>query len=512
MKMRERNSLNKLIAGAGITSTLAFPALANVNEKTESQASKPLNVLFITADDLNYNSTGYRGSKVDDITPNLDKLASQGIIFENAHVNCAVSQPSRGVLATGMYAHRNGVEGFYHTNKDVPTVMSLLREHGYRVGIAGKVEHSTPVGDFVWDMAVEQPELGQGRDPKRYYEVFKTFVKQSKKAKKPFYFMLNSHDPHRPFHGAPDDKKMREEGIPYPNPSKVYSPEEIEVPGFLPDIPAVREELAQYFSSIRRLDDTVGEVLKVLEEEKLLDNTIVMFLSDNGISAPFAKTNCYLNSTRTPWIVRWPNVVAPETRNTDEFIAGIDFLPTVLDACGIVAPGNVDGRSFLPLLKGERQTGREKVYTQFYETSALNRYPMFAVQDQKFGYIYNAWSDGKYQFRNDSQAGIAFKGMAEAGKTDPDMQKRVDLLWYRVPEEFYDLENDPDAQHNLVHDPAYTEQVKQYRQDLLKWMQEYGSSAQNAFEKLIEYSDARQEYMEEQVGKTLERRKQRQRR
>ena len=314
--------------------------------------------------------------------------------------------------------------------------------------------------------------------------------------------MLNSHDPHRPFHGAPDERQLRNSGIPYPNPSRIYTPTEIEVPGFLPDIPAVREELAQYFSSVRRLDDTVGEVLKVLEEEKLLDNTLVMFISDNGISIPFAKTNCYLNSTKTPWIVRWPGIVKPGTRNTEEFISGIDFMPTVLDACGIAIPKHIDGKSFLSLLKGEKQSGREKVYTQFYETSALNRYPMFSVQDKKFGYIYNAWSDGTYQFRNDSQSGVAFKGMVEAGKTNPDIQKRVDMLWYRVPEEFYDLENDPNALTNLVHDPKYAELVKQYRQELLEWMKAYGSEAQNTFEQLIIYSAARQQYMKDQIEKT----------
>jgi len=501
------NNLDKLLLGAGFTA-LAFPLFSMTGTNGANQMNKQLNVLFITADDLNYNSTGFFGSSVNNVTPNLDRLASQGMVFEKAHVNCSVSQPSRGVLATGMYAHRNGVEGFYHTDKNIPTLMSVLREYGYRVGIAGKVPHSTPVGDFVWDTAVDQPELGQGRDPKKYYEVLRTFVQQSTKENKPFYFMLNSHDPHRPFHGAPDDIKMLNSGIPYPNPSKIYTSEEIEVPGFLPDIPAVREELAQYFSSVRRLDDTVGEVLKVLEEENLLDNTLVMFISDNGISMPFAKTNCYLNSTQTPWIVRWPGVVKSGIRNTEEFISGIDFMPTVLDACGIKIPEHIDGRSFLPILKGEKQTGREKVYTQFYETSAFNRYPMFTIQDKKFGYIYNAWSDGEYQFRNDSQSGIAFKGMVEAGKTNPDIQKRVDLLWYRVPEEFYDLENDPNALNNLVHNPEYAELVQQYRQELLEWMKTYNSEAQNVFEQLIIYSIARQQYMKEQTEKTLERRKQ----
>jgi N-sulfoglucosamine sulfohydrolase len=485
-----------LLVSIGMTSIQILPVQAKDGNEAGNRR-QALNVLFITADDLNYSSVGFLGSSVPEITPNIDKLSRQGITFECAHVNCAVSQPSRAVLATGMYAHRNGVEGFYHTAKNVPTIMSVLRENGYYVGIAGKVAHSTPVKSFVWDMAIDQPELGQGRDPQRYRQVFKEFIRKSKKSKKPFYFMMNSHDPHRPFHGSAEDARMRR-GIPYPSPSRVYSPSEIDVPGFLPDIPAVREELSQYFSSVRRLDDTVGEILKVLEEEEMNENTIVIFLSDNGISAPFAKTNCYSNSTRTPWIIKWHGVIEPGSRNTDDFISGIDFMPTILDACGLDAVPETDGESFLPLLKGKKQIRRKQVFTQFYETSMKNRYPMFSVQDKKFCYIYNAWSGGQYKFLNDSQAGIAFKGMIEAGKSNPSIQKRVEFLWYRTPEEFYDLEEDPDALHNLTDDGAYKKEIDEYRLKLLEWMIQYESSALDVYRNLVDYSNARANYMEQQ--------------
>ncbi|MDR2808991.1 MAG: sulfatase [Tannerellaceae bacterium] len=489
--------INYLFFSTGLASVLILPVDAKNNHPT-NQGQELLHILLITADDLNFSSTGFLGAKVPAITPNIDRLAEQGMVFEHAHVNCAVSQPSRAVLATGCYAHRNGVEGFYHTNKNIPTLMSVLRQHGYHVGIAGKVPHSTPIQSFVWDTAVDQPELGQGRDPHKYYQVFREFIQASKKSKKPFYFMLNSHDPHRPFHGSKEDTKMRQDGEVYPYPSRIYSPDEVDVPGFLPDIPAVREELSQYFSSVRRLDDTVGEVLKVLEDEGVRNNTLVMFLSDNGISAPFAKTNCYMNSTRTPWIVYWPKVVEPGTRNSEDFISGIDFMPTILEACGINIPTSIDGRSFLPLIKGQKQTDRNQVFTQFYETSARNRYPMFAVQDKKFGYIYNPWSDGKTQFKNDSQVGIAFKGMMEAGKTNTSIQQRVNMLWFRTPEEFYDLENDPNALNNLINDPVYKEEMNKYRQELLKWMKKYKASTYDLFRKWINYSNTRIQYIEKQ--------------
>ena len=112
--------------------------------------------------------------------------------------------------------------------------------------------------------------------------------------------------------------------------------------------------MAQYYSSAHRCDETVGEVLRALKESGLEDSTLVMFLSDNGISMPFAKSNCYLTSTRTPWLVRWPGKVKPGVVDTEHFISGIDFMPTILEAAGLPAPAGMDGRSFLPLLTGRR--------------------------------------------------------------------------------------------------------------------------------------------------------------
>ena len=119
--------------------------------------------------------------------------------------------------------------------------------------------------------------------------------------------MANSHDPHRPFHGSLQEKNSFKDSLKdVCAPSRVYEPHEIEVPGFLADLPDVRKEIAQYYSSVRRCDDTVGAVIRALRESPLADNTLTMFLSDHGMPLPFAKTNCYLHSTRTPWIVTWP--------------------------------------------------------------------------------------------------------------------------------------------------------------------------------------------------------------
>jgi N-sulfoglucosamine sulfohydrolase len=223
-------------------------------------------------------------------------------------------------------------------------------------------------------------------------------------------------------------------------------------------------------------------VLRALRESGLAENTLTMFLSDNGIALPFAKTNCYLHSTRTPWIARWPGKIKPGTVDNRHFISGIDFMPTVLDAAGLKAPRGMDGSSFLPVLTGHKQAGRERVFTQFHQTSARNRYPMRCIQNQRYGYIFNPWSDGERVFKNESQSGLTFKAMQAAAKTNPKIAARVKLFQYRAVEEFYDFANDPDALHNLSKDSKYKKGLDKMRKELLNWMKQTNDPALEALE------------------------------
>ena len=263
----------------------------------------------------------------------------------------------------------------------------------------------------------------------------------------------------------------------------MYKPEEIEIPRFLPELPKIRLEIAEYFSSVKRLDDTVGKILQALEEEGVAENTLIMFLSHNGIAVPFAKTNCYLHSTKTPWLVKWPGVISPEGIDDRHFISGVDFFPTILEAIGIDIPKGLDGKSFVPLLKGKKQKGRKKVFTQFHETSARNSYPMRCVQDKKYGYIFNAWANGEKVFENESQSGYTWKAMNEAAKTDQSIAKRVALFRHRCVEEFYDFEKDPNALNKLIDNPDYKKQIEQKRRELEKYMRETGDFILEAFQK-----------------------------
>ncbi len=442
-------------------------ALTNQSVTNETKT----NILLITADDLNWDSVGVYGSPVTGSTPNIDRLATEGIRFNHAHVTIAVCTPNRSVLMSGRYPHLSGGEGFHRLSLDgVPILPALLRTEGYTVGILDKVQHSTPYEDFSWDTALET-ELGFGRNPEAFYQHAKTFVEGASDGGRPFFLMANSRDPHRPFYGN-DPDSYYSAAVPAVAPSDTFTSDDIVVPGFLPDLTDVRTEVAEYYSSVRRLDDTVGRLLDVLDDTGVAENTIVMFLSDHGMSFPFAKANVYFNSTRTPWIVRWPGVIQSGSVDTEHFISSIDLLPTILDAIGADIPAGVNGKTFLPLLRGEEQDDRDQVFTQFHETFARSALPMRSVQNAQFGYIYSHWSDGIKEYGSESQKGRTWDAMKAEAAGDEDLAARTRLYSYRVPEELYDYQSDPNALENLIDDADYADDLESLRTGLEEWMVE----------------------------------------
>lgn len=435
----------------------------------------PTNVLLITADDLGYEAMEFLGGKVADVTPKLSKLADESLSFEYGHVNVAICAPSRSVIATGRYGHNSGMFGFNKMSKDIPTVFGTFQKAGFLTGILGKVSHSTCDLSFEWDFVHDYAELGSGRSPKKYHDYCVEFFDRCKKEKKPFYFMVNSHDPHRPFHDPENPMPRADE------PSRLFSPDEVDVPSYLTDLPEVRIEMAHYYNSIRRLDDTVGAVLEALDDAGLAENTLLVFITDNGSAFPFAKANTYLASTRTPLLVRWPGVTKPGTVDSTHFVSEVDFFATFMEAAGLPVPEGLDGRSLVPLFKGGKADGREYVFTQIDYTIGGPPKPMRCIQDKKFGYIFNAFSDGKFEYKNNNE-GRTFKAMQEAGKSDPAVQQRVDMFRHRVVQEFYDLRKDPGCTNNLIDSAEHQGLIKDYQKRLREWMVETNDHCLAAFD------------------------------
>lgn len=471
-----KSLLQRLKRIAILTLTLmavALPAVAR-------SADRP-NVLLITLDDMNWDSVGVFGCPIPGISPNIDRLASEGLRFEHAHVTVAICQPTRAVWMTGRYPHNSGALGFDRIKPGVPTLVEALRDAGFHTGLFAKHGHVVPSRAAAWHQIVPAKDLNNGRNPDRYYEATKAFLEAAAEADKPFFLMANSQDPHRPFAGSQQEESARKRdknnrshqyGGGFPGVSKTYTPEEVPVPGFLPDIPPVRKELAEYFTSVHRADEITGAVLKALDESGERENTLVMFLSDHGMPLPFAKTNCWRNSTKTPWIIRWPGVIEANRHDTQHMVSGIDLAPTILDAVGLKALEGTDGKSFVGVLKGETDLSRTDVFTHINTIASKRGYYMRSVQERRFGYIYNGWSDGEMQFKNESQSGLTWKAMVAAADQDRKIADRVKLFSLRVKEELYDYEADPDALKNLAGDPKFADELARFRRLMKRRMSE----------------------------------------
>jgi N-sulfoglucosamine sulfohydrolase len=441
------------------------------------------NILFLTADDMEGTTPGAFGGP-DGVTPTLDALAADSMIFRRGHVAIAVCQPSRSAIMTGQWPHRNGAEGFEPIDDDVPLLTELLAAAGYTTGILGKVDHLQPVERFGWDRIVGMRSLGLGRDPLRYAAEVRSFLDLAGDG--PWFLMVNAHDPHRPFHGADDVQAMfGDSASVIPEPSRVFTAADgISPPVYLPDLPDVRDEFAQYLSSARRCDDVIREVLDALNESGQRERTLIVFLSDNGMAFPFSKANCYLQSTHTPLIVQWPEVTEPGAAH-DGFVSALDLFPTFCEAAGVDAPSH-DGRSLIPILRGDATDPQDHVVTVFHETSRKERFEMRCVQDERFGYIWNGWSDGTAQYRAENMAGLTWPAMVAAAAADPELARRVDFYRHRAPEELYDLRSDPGALNDVMPDPAYADVVARLRRRLAEWMEATGDPLQRRFADLIE--------------------------
>jgi len=437
-----------------------------------AQAAGRLNVLIITVDDMSADSIGAFGCKLPDTTPAIARLASQGMRFHRAHVVVGNCMPSRNVMWSGLYPHHNGVEGFYQVPEAKhPHLADLMKGAGYFTAVQHKVSHSTPYAPYpAWDLNLDVGPDGRRRDvknPRSYGEGTAQGIQTARAAGKPFCLLINIADPHKPFYA----EGRRGETVPDQNvPSRVFTPDEVPVPGFLFDDPVVRKEMAHYYSSVRRADDGVREILAALDAAGERANTLIMFLSDHGMPLPFAKTQVYHHSTVTPLFLIVPNVTTPGSADSEHVISAVDLLPTLLELTGIQHPGKMDGRSFAPLLKGGSQEGRDWIIKEYNENAGGSRDPMRAIQSRRYLYIFNPWSNGQRIMATATAGTPTYRRLAELAKTNPAMAARHDLFQHRVVEEFYEVRSDPDCLANLIAAPAHRAELEKMRAAMEEWM------------------------------------------
>ena len=193
--------------------------IAKRSNENDLATDKPLNILFLTSDDLNYDSVGAYGSYVKNATPNVDALAKDGLLFEQAYVQAPSCAPSRNVFITGNYSHNSGVEGFFSVDFPQATLPEALRNNGYFTGVIQKVIDMTPTNNKAkyWDYVGDYNKL-QSRTPSNYGIAFDKLIKESKKEGKPFFASVNIQDPHLPFFRGEKTK----EGFDRTSPSYIF--------------------------------------------------------------------------------------------------------------------------------------------------------------------------------------------------------------------------------------------------------------------------------------------------
>ena len=442
------------------------------NTDSVSKPKTHPNILLITADDMNWNSVGVYNSTVAGTTPHIDRLASEGMRFDYAYVPLAMCTPSRQIMLSGNHSHQTMTRGFTELERLGPALPDILKENGYYIANINKQQDY-----YAWDIAVTETETSMGRDIPANVRAVDSIIIEA--GEQPWFIMMNFNDPHRPFYNSkPENESERyvnaKRAGKLSTPSKVFTADEITVPGFLPDLPEVRREMAQYYSSVRRCDDGVGAVLEALKEAGQYEQTIVVFLSDHGISMPYSKLNCYHTSLRVPLIFRYPSQIKAGSRDALNVVSTLDLAPTLLDMLGMDIPDHMSGRSFTPLFRGEQQEGREYTVGYYYRNlRQVNMFPEFAVHMRDWVYIYNPWVDGKKEVHNsDYTHSETLAAMWAAADTVPSIKERSEFHKYRIREELYNIRQDPHSYQNLAYDKEFEPRVKAMRQIVLQWMED----------------------------------------
>ncbi|MFO0865260.1 MAG: sulfatase [Gemmataceae bacterium] len=434
-----------------------FAAVAFLASPSHAQ-TKQKHVLLLIADDLGMEVGCYGHPVVQ--TPHLDRLAKKGVRFTKAYSTVASCSPSRAAIFTGLFSHQNGMYGLHHAAHSqqshawVQSLANLLRAGGYWTGIIDKV-HVGPTSVYDWETIITK---GTGRDNVAIARHAKDFFTQRKD--RPFFLTVGFVDPHRAAVGFGNEPFAKD-------PAEIrYDPAKVVVPPHLPDNAEVRKDLAEYYQSVSRLDRGVGLVLKELEDVGLLDDTLIIFISDNGIPFPGAKTTLYEAGIHLPLIMS-----SPGHRNggTHKGLASwIDLAPTILDYAKVKGPKYaLPGQSLMPVL-GKETSERESVFGSHQMHEITMPYPMRTIVTQRWKLVVNLDHQKDFPFASDLWSSPSWQSV-RAGKLKTMGQKSVESFLRRPKEELYDLENDPNELKNVAANSEHETVLRGLRTRLRQW-------------------------------------------
>jgi N-sulfoglucosamine sulfohydrolase len=412
------------------------------------------NVILYVVDDQGSNDAGCYGNPVIK-TPGLDTLASEGTVFTHGFCTSASCSASRSVILTGKYNHATGQYGHthnYHHFVSFPNIKSLpvlLAEAGYRTMSAGKY-HVAPKEVYRFG------EYIGVNSPVQMANECKDFI--TAEESKPFFLCFCTVEPHRPF---------RREG------SDSFTAKDVIVPPYLPDTPQCREELAQYYGSVQRADSGLVRLIEILKESGRWDDTMIIYISDNGIAFPGAKTTLYEPGMRLPCVVRNPNA-RKKGVVTNAMVTWADITPTILDFAGAaVKEVEFHGRSFLSALEEEKPKGWDEIYASHTFHEITMYYPMRVVRTRKYKLIWNIAHGLDYPFSTDLWASKTWQDILKRGDKIYG-QRSVEAYIHRPKFELYDLENDPHEIKNLADDPKHAGVLKELKDKIKAFQKRTG--------------------------------------
>jgi len=429
---------------------------------------KPNIVLFI-ADDHTCSDCGAYGSR-EVRTPNLDRLAGEGLLFRNAFAASPTCMPSRAVLFTGLMpfrngAHANNLAGYSQCKEGIRSLPQYLSELGYRTAQAGKT-HFGPRSVFPFERieGSEVPERGYEKNPALRMDLSVEAVegwlaKQTKE--KPFCLVVCDHSPH----------------VIWTEPA-VYDAGEVTVPPNHIDTLQTRKSRARYYTDITKMDGNVGAVLAALSKHGLLRETVFIYTSDQGAQWPFAKWSLYDAGIRVPLIVRWPGVTAGGGVS-ESMISLADITPTLIEIAGGKAPVELDGKSFLRVIRQPTTVHREIIFATHSQDGSMNVTPMRCARDRRYKYILNLAPKNEYTTHmdraKDHDGGREYWDSWERrGKEDPLAAAILRRYHWRPQEELYDTALDPYEVHNLIDDPRYGTIGRELKARLTEWREQQG--------------------------------------
>ena len=461
-------------------------------------------VLFVTDDES--PTLGCYGDPIAK-TPFIDALAADGIRFNNAFATTASCSPSRSVILTGVHNHANGMYGLQHHfhkfasyhNVIELSLSHVLSENNYRTARIGKF-HVAPEKVFPFDEEIK----ANRRNPVLMAAACQDFIEAEDK--KPFFLLFCPSDPHRS--GAVN---RRSDSVLKPNlfgnkPNQgqhfeinevFYKPDEVPIPKFLPDTTETREELAQYYQSVSRIDQGLGRLIEILKKSGQYEKTLIVFTSDHGMAFAGAKTTVYDPGLRVPFIVRDPYT---EDRGvvSDALISHVDIAPSLIEFAGCLdvsenrpttwgdpdrywreknedvddnrGGGNrfreFHGRSWMTLLRKPQTQHHEEIFASHTFHEIQMYYPMRVIRDRKYKLIWNIAHKLEFPFAADLWESSSWQKQYEQGARAKYGQKTIGQYLNRPEFELYDIVKDPHESINLALKAGYLEVLELYKDKL----------------------------------------------